>query len=342
MQINQSISEVGVFNLTAEDDDYFGQIIPLYTLSNVGRFYPNNFLMVSSSTTNSCGSFSYMGQAGVGNEIDISYTLQAQKTGGGLTLNYKGTFAKATIALVAENNNDGGNYQDRLDNFNTTSWADGEYLYSDGGSFSRAASGLPDGPFQGLQVGIKLSDNDGNDSDIAGIDMRSDASTDCSVAGDCDAIRLSNNLDLRFGQLKLSNVFGPETFALDMAVHTEYYNGTDFVLNTDDNCTNLLATNPPFSPDPASWTDNLDSGDTAPTLINDIASGIGNIRFDAAGLGNEGSVIFEYDTSAITSLPWLNTENDDDADFADNPFGKVTFGQFRGNDRMIYWREIVR
>jgi MSHA biogenesis protein MshQ len=346
VQINQSISEVGVFNLTAEADDYFGQIIPLSTLLNVGRFYPNNFLVASSSTTNSCGGFSYMGQTGGGNEIDISYTLQAQKTGGGITLNYKGAFAKATIALVAENNNDGGNYQGRLDNFNTTSWADGEYLYSDGGSFSRAVSGLPDGPYQDLQVGIKLSDNDGNVTNIAGLDIRSDASTDCSVAGDCDGKWLGNNLDLRFGQLKLGNVFGPETFALDMAVHTEYYNGTDFVLNTDDNCTVLFDTDPPLSPVALSWTGNLGVGETTPNIITNITGGKGVIRFDAAGLGNDGSVIFEYDTTTLvspaTDLPWLNTENDDDADYADNPFGKITFGQFRGNDRMIYWREVVR
>jgi MSHA biogenesis protein MshQ len=62
--------------------------------------------------------------------------------------------------------------------------------------------------------------------------------------------------------------------------------------------------------------------------------------FDEAGLGNEGSVIYRYDTN--TYLPWLNTENDNDGNYADNPFGKITFGQFRGTDRMIYWREIVR
>jgi MSHA biogenesis protein MshQ len=342
VQINQSISEVGVFNLTAEDDDYFGQMIPLSTLSNVGRFYPNNFLVVSSSTTNSCGSFSYMGQAGVGNEIDISYTLQAQKTGGGITLNYKGAFAKATIALVAENDNDGGNYQARLIDYNSTSWASGEYLYSDGGQFTRAASGLPDGPYQDLQVGIKLTDNDDNVTNMAGLDMRSDASTDCSVAGDCDGKWLGNNLDVRFGQLKLSNVFGPETFSLDMAVQTEYYDGTSFILNTDDNCTALFDTAPPLSPVALSWTDNLSAGETTASLSSGatMSAGLGTFSFSAAGLGNEGSVIYQYDTG--TYLPWLNTENDDDADYADNPFGKITFGQFRGNDRMIYWREVVR
>ena len=75
-------------------------------------------------------------------------------------------------------------------------------------------------------------------------------------------------------------------------------------------------------------------------MSSNISSGVGEITFDAAGLGNSGSVIYEYDT--INNLPWLSIENDGDADYGDNPFGKITFGQFRGNDRVIYWREIVR
>lgn len=336
---NQTLTEVGIFNLTAVANNYYGEIIDPFTLSNVGRFYPENFIMTASSTTNSCGSFSYMSQTD--NEIDISYTLQAQRFGGGITLNYEGAFAKANMTIVAEDNNDGGAYhQTRLSGFNSTSWNNGEYLYSDGGSFLRATSGLPDGPYQNLQIGLQLSDNDGDDSILTGLDMQSDTNTDCDVIGDCDAKSVGNNLDLRFGQMKLSNAFGPETFDLDMIVRTEYYDGTGFVLNTDDNCTEIFATEPELSPLAASWTDNLAVGDTTPSLINTIASGIGKVRFSDAGLGNAGSVTFQYDTN--TFLPWLNTENDDDADYADNPFGKITFGQFRGNDRMIYWREIVR
>jgi MSHA biogenesis protein MshQ len=91
-----------------------------------------------------------------------------------------------------------------------------------------------------------------------------------------------------------------------------------------------------------SWTDQLVAGETTPSLSSGITmtSGLAEFSFSAAGLGNEGSAIYQYDTN--TYLPWLNTENDADADYADNPQGKITFGQFRGNDRMIYWREVVR
>jgi MSHA biogenesis protein MshQ len=336
VQINQSISEVGVFNLSVSDDDYFGQTIPVFTLLNVGRFYPENFLSSSEGPVNSCGSFSYMSQPG----LKIEYSLQAQQAGGGQTFNYKGSFAKATIAMVAENDNDGGNYQARLLGYTAANWIDGEYVFVDTGQFSRAAN--VDGPFRMLQVGILFSDNDGDDSNIVGLDMRSDTSSDCNAIGDCNAVWLGKNLDIRFGQLMLSNVFGPVIFSLDMEVQTEYYDGTHFVLSTDDNCTSLSITSPSFSQLPLSWTGNLATGDTAPSLVTNLSAGKAEFRFSAAGLGNEGSVIFEYDTNTATNSPWLNTENDADADYDDNPLGTITFGQFRGNDRIIYWREIVR
>ena len=345
---NQSISEVGVFSITATPSSYYGETITPDTLTNVGRFYPASFSLISSSLTNSCSSsdFSYMDQPG----INISYSLEARNVAGNKTQNYHGGFSKATLSLVAENDNEGINYASRLSDFSSTNWSQGSYVYSDDGWFSRLASGTPDGPYQTLQVGIQLEDNDGDVSALTGLNMRAGTSTDCSANGNCDALALADSLDVRFGQLKLNNVFGPETSPLDMVVQTEYYDGTSFVLNIDDSCTVLGTTSP--SPFPAdsfkavtnSYIDELDAGETTPTLISNISSGIGVIQFSAAGVGNHGSVTYLYDT--ITYLPWLNTENDDDASdatsYADNPYGKITFGQFRGNDRRLYWREIVR
>jgi MSHA biogenesis protein MshQ len=337
--VNLSWDEVGIIDIDVSLDNYlsasganiFGQT------DNVGRFYPDYFLISVGSITNSCGSFSYMDQP----NIAIDYTLQAHKKNGGVTENYTSDFAKATMNLVAENDNDGGAYQGRFNDFGVSSWSGGEYIYIDSGSFLRDLSSLPDGPYSTLEVGIILDDNDGDVSNIlaSDLDMKATTDTDCTVADDCDA-QLIGELDVRFGQLKLSNVFGPEVSDLDMNVQTEYFDGTDFVLNTDDSCTVLFDTDPPLTADSSSYTDNLVDGETTPTLDSNVASGLGVIQFSSAGLGNEGSVIYGYDTD--TYLPWLNTENDNDGDYADNPFGRVTFGQFRGTDRIIYWREIVR
>jgi MSHA biogenesis protein MshQ len=332
--------EVGIIDVNVLLDNYLaasGANI-LGDKNNVGRFYPDHFTLVSSDLSDSCGTFSYMNQP----NIDIAYTLQAKNIMGGKTEYYAGNFVKMNpstdINFVSENNNNGGSYQARVNGFGATNWGGGEYIYSHSGSFSRSALG-PDGPYQNLQIGIQLNDNDGNVSLLENLDMRADTSVNCTALGDCDAKRLdiSDNLDLRFGQLKLSNAFGPETFDLDMAVQTEYYDGTDFVLNTDDSCTVLLDTSPSFSPSANSWTDNLDDGETSPSLLKNITAGKGTFSFSAAELGNEGSVKFVYDTSntGINGLPWLNTENND------NPSGKITFGQYRGSDRIIYWREVM-
>ncbi|OUS41056.1 hypothetical protein A9R00_02920, partial [Oleispira antarctica] len=290
--------EVGIIDINLILDNYLsaaGANI-IGQANNIGRFYPAQFIMTLSSTTNSCGSFSYMGQTAPDTEFDIRYTLEAHKTGGGLTQNYTGAFAKATpadhINIVAENNNDGGSYQSRLENLADDAWLNGQYIYSDSGYFSRGI--VVDGPYQLLQLGIQFTDNDGDLSVLPGLDMKANSSADCNVVGDCDAW-LIDNLDVRFGQLKLSNVFGPETFALDMAVQTEYFDGDNFILNTDDSCTSLVVTDPPLSPRALSWTGNLAAGETTPSLTSDITAGLGVIQFSEAGLGNEGSVIFEYD-----------------------------------------------
>ena len=337
--VNLSWDEVGIIDIDVSLNNYLlatGANIQ-GRQANVGRFYPAQFTMLAgSSMTNACTGFSYMGQT-----VGMSFTLEAQNSANSKTQNYHGDFVKMNplndIDLVAENANDGGSYQARLLGFGSTSWNRGEYLLADTGDFSRAAA--PDGPYQTLQVGLQLSDNDGGLTLLTGLDMKANAITNCGVVGDCDA-KLIGDLDLRFGQLKLSNVFGPETSYLDMNVQTEYFDGTGFILNTDDNslsCTSLQVSSPPLSAVAGSWADNLADGDSIISLNSNITAGIGVIRFGAAGVGNEGSVIYQYSVDS-----WLQTENTGNANYDDNPKGKITFGQFRGNDRMIYWREIVR
>jgi MSHA biogenesis protein MshQ len=337
--VNAAWDEVGIIDINVSLNNYLsasGANI-LGRQDNVGRFYPDKYIMLAgNSMTNGCNGFSYMGQA-----VGLTYTLEAQNAGNIKTQNYHGDFVKMNplndLDLVAENANDAGSYQARLLGFGSTNWNRGEYSLGTTGNFSRAA--VLDGPYQTLQVGLQVSDNDGDRTLLSGLDMNADENTNCGTVGNCDA-KLIGVLDMRYGQLKLSNVFGPEAFNLDMTVNTEYFDGTSFILNTDDNsatCTSLQVNDPPFSAVAGSWTDNLADGDSTISLLSNITAGVGVIRFGAAGLGNEGSVIYQYDTDS-----WLKTENTGDASYDDNPQGKVTFGQYRGNDRMIYWREVVR
>ena len=77
------------------------------------------------------------------------------------------------------------------------------------------------------------------------------------------------------------------------------------------------------------------------TLVN----GSGQFSFSAPGLasaGNDhtGSIGVVVD---LGTTPWLRFNWDASADgsLEDAPLKTATFGQYRGNDRIIYWREVL-
>ena len=125
--------------------------------------------------------------------------------------------------------------------------------------------------------------------------------------------------------------------SLKMPVQSRFFDGHKLVLNALDQCTNLHVNTSSFGALNQSWGGNLSAGESLVSLGENIVSGRGSIVFSAPGLGHEGSVIYQYFTP-----PWLMTENDNDGDYSDNPKASVTFGQYRGTDRMIYWREVRR
>ena len=333
-------SEVGILSLSARLDDYLG-ISGLNviggTRDNIGRFYPASFIMNTDSTSYGCGNFAYMDQ----NSINLTYEIEAHRDGGGITLNYRGDFAMADILLVAEDNNSGTNLGGRLSGFSEdvtgVDWGnDGILSINESGNFSRLAT--PDGSYPDLIIGIQVLDNDADaDIPLESLDMNADESTTCDdpLIDNCSAKQIgSGELDVRFGILHLDNAFGPEASDLNVNVSTRYFDGTRFITNTDDNCTSLNLAN--YTAIVSSWTDNLEDGETLPILLTNIINGEGSITMQASGIGNDGSVQFEYATPA-----WLDSENDD-GDFDDDPFSTITFGQFRGTDRIIYWREIIQ
>ena len=76
---NQSISEVGVFTFTVTPPQYFGQTIAPSTSANVGRFYPDHFLLSDMQLTDRsdlvCAStLTYMGE-----NLQVSYDLTARR-----------------------------------------------------------------------------------------------------------------------------------------------------------------------------------------------------------------------------------------------------------------------
>ena len=107
--VTQSLSEVGVFRLTATPPSYLGTTIPSSSSAPVGRITPYDFALTNPSITAGCGSFSYMDQP-----MPTRFTVAARNRSGGTTANYREEFAPGQVALVAENGDNGVALSSRL------------------------------------------------------------------------------------------------------------------------------------------------------------------------------------------------------------------------------------
>lgn len=331
---SQSVDEVGVFNFltnpSSNPASYFGVSLAPFRLTNIGRFYPAAFRLTNTPMINSAcnNNFSYMGQ----DALEVQFSVEALNTASVRVNNYTGSFAQDTnVTLVAENDNDGSNLGGRLanvDNLNQAGWINGLASYTDSDiAFNRVLSG-PDGPYQNLQLGLQLSDDD-----AALTDLTMNAATTGSCSGNGCTAAILGSTDVRFGSLFLANAFGPETMPLSQRVEARYFDGNRFIVNTDDNaCHTLQATTPPLTTTGALAALNR-------SVQQGINAGVGFIQYDAPGAGSGGVLTVEYQVPS-----WLTTEygtNGDANDYEENPNATITFGQYRGNDRVIFWREVT-
>ena len=138
--------------------------------------------------------------------------------------------------------------------------------------------------------------------------------------------------ELRQGRWKMENAYGPETSALKMQAYPQYYSSAGvFSAHVDDQCTLV-------SPSPSAAV-TLGSGSTTLSVsspLNDAENE--NFSFSVPGSGNVGRVPVSVD---LSSLPWLRYDWDGDGSaLDDHPQVEAFFGQYRGHDRVIYWREV--
>ncbi|MDI5849396.1 DUF6701 domain-containing protein [Shewanella xiamenensis] len=352
---NQSISEVGVFQITAQaSPNYLGSAsslnIPIGYSANIGRFVPDSFLVGDVSVLPACGSFSYMDQP-----FPMSMSIKALNIGGAVTQNYFPPFSLATAKLVGENNNDGIDLQSRLSALpiNAASWSQGvatvDATYR--ANFSRVTPNIlsnlyQDGPFESLDIGVQALDNDprpnGINSYVAAPDMDAASTGTCT---NCNAKKISTQT-LRHGRVIMDNTYGPETETLKMPIRAEYWNGTSWVLNTDDSCTTAVY-GLGSQIDDTGLGYHFDPDLTTGQSIN--RSGAGSAfqmgQFDllwravtTSGELYRGQVTAPLDVPAW--LEWYWNWNGVTPTALSDPRASAYFGRYRGHDRIIYWREV--
>ncbi|MEH6813691.1 MAG: DUF6701 domain-containing protein [Motiliproteus sp.] len=337
---NQTVSEVGVFTFTAAAFTYesVSPLISSATSANIGRFYPDHFSLSGASLTNrsdigSCtDTYSYMGET-----FNTLFTLVAENVGNVTTANYAGDFAKldsyAELNLGAVDS--GTDLSSRLaagTNPASLTWpavgASGAGIGVIDVDLQLNRAGTPDGPYNALSVGV--APNDG-DAQLASFDL--------DVDGDSANERgLLGTSIIRYGRLYVKNAFGPETQDLPVPLQLQYFDGSGFVTNSDDSCSTYIASN--ASLDHSSYgSDNLEVGDTsvsAPGSATAVASGLSSLTtpllLQAPGAGKDGQVDVTYSVPDWLKFDWFGGGDV-------NPVGQVTFGVYRGHDRIIYWKE---
>ncbi|KRV79691.1 MSHA biogenesis protein MshQ [Aeromonas veronii] len=360
--VSQTVSEVGVFRMTATppaakspegstiSTGYFGYTIPPASSMPVGRFVPWDYSLSNGFITPACNAFTYMSQP-----FASGFVLTARNLQKGTTENYQGAFAKGVAEMVAANALDGVARDKRITLSPSLSWASGIASVNQQSPlglntrFDRAAS--PEAPFATLSFGLKVDDQDGGNTLLANPNMNTAVAGTCSGSG-CNAVLLGTQ-KLLYGRLQVGTAAGLASAPLAIPLQMQYYEGGNWLQNKVDQCTQLSLANQGFT-----FLNPSQTFDAATRELNlgagrKIKLGLGSSAPGGdAALAKDGEILFHFAKPDIPvripykvelakqpSQPlWLSdptSANDG------NLQGEAIFGSSRGNDRIIYRREVL-
>ncbi|MFQ1787034.1 DUF6701 domain-containing protein [Aeromonas veronii] len=351
-------SEVGVIRLGVSNfvpyPAYQDELPQLETVLRwsvpIGRFVPWDYSLSNGFITPACNAFTYMSQPFVS-----GFVLTARNLQKGTTENYKGAFAKGVAEMVAANALDGVARDKRITLSPSLSWASGIASVNQQSPlglntrFDRAAS--PEAPFATLSFGLKVDDQDGGNTLLANPNMNTAVAGTCSGSG-CNAVLLGTQ-KLLYGRLQAGTAAGLASAPLAIPLQMQYYEAGNWLQNKEDQCTQLSLANqgftflnPSHTFDAATRELNLGAGRKIKLGLGSSAPG------GDAALAKDGEILFHFAKPDISvripykvelakqpSQPlWLSdptSANDG------NLQGEAIFGSSRGNDRIIYRREVL-
>ena len=349
--VSQTVSEVGVFRMTATPpaNGYFNYTIPSAQSQPVGRFIPADFNLVSGDIVPACNAFSYMGQP-----FGVMLDVLARNTTGVQTRNYTGPFAKGEAYISVANDKDGKSLSSRLRSLQPLPWLDGRAALTTGSSeFVRLSGTQPDGPYKSLLFGLYMRDNDGDRTLIASPNFNDAVVGNCSGSG-CNARQIDSvPMKAYFGRLQAGTAAGLASAPLAIPLQMQYYEAGNWLQNKEDQCTQLSLANQGFT-----FLNPSQTFDAATRELNlgagrKIKLGLGSSAPGGdAALAKDGEILFHFakpdisvripykvDLAKQPSQPlWLSdptSANDG------NLQGEAIFGSSRGNDRIIYRREVL-
>ena len=350
--VGQSVNEVGVFRMTATPPaaGYFNYTIPPATSVPMGRFIPVDFNLVSGDIVPACSEWSYMGQPFLA-ELNI----QARNQFGETTQNYRGDFAKGDAYLSAANNRDGISLSARLRSLGDLPWKAGEADFNGPTEFARRTDGQPDGPYRALLFGLYMRDNDGEQTLIANPDFNDGQPGSCSGAS-CNA-RLIDEVPMEayFGRVQAGTRQGVATAGLAVPLQLQYHEAGAWHAMKADQCTRLSLQDGGVEFTDGSQSFDGGSGDLALDGNTRIRLGLGPIAPGAMiQRAKDGVITLQFAApDRAVRIPFridLARQPESEQQPGRRPLwlsdpdsldGMAIFGLGRGNDRIIYRREVM-
>ncbi|MCM0149289.1 DUF6701 domain-containing protein [Photobacterium galatheae] len=357
-------SEVGSLWLQA-DADYLGMTL-VQGVGEIGRFYPDHFAITASEVQDAYGVFTYMDQP-----FSLSATVEAQNARNAPTLNY-GDFKsdyKESLVLRAIDSDATGVVANELstrlsEQSRYQHWEQARQdIRQDSLSFLRLLSQelpkvtSPDGPYR-VQFGLTVADRaDCAFRGCTDFDLKTLAVRNQEGATPEGAAPLSGDIHARYGRMRLADSVGREGENINIPVTLEYWDNVQFVTNEDDAFSHVdgqhafrqgitNTESPAITVSGGEKTvvsGHSQSGDLYATgtavreqvrfwqkLVSEIPApiaGENEIKDSAAG-------------THVGAVPqrWLLYDWRGLGD--ENPSAVVTFGLYRGNDRIIYRGEM--
>ncbi|MGE6285835.1 DUF6701 domain-containing protein [Aeromonas media] len=364
-----SLNEVGVFRMTATppvatppegstvSTGYFGYTIPPATSVALGRFVPWDFNLVSGIVTPACGGFSYMSQP-----FGVDAIVVARNKEGGITKNYRDAFAKGALILAAANNQDGVDRSNRLTPL-AASWSEGTGKATGQSRFMRLREltpilTAPEEPLPLLRLGLRVADGETPETSfLADRDMNPAVTGTCQSEVNCTAKQLlipqgaNDTMIAYYGRLLASTRQGAASAPLALPLQVQYFEGGLWRANSLDVCTQIALTGGGMDFTDVNQHYDAASGDLVLQDGARIRLGLGNqapggsqTRF------NSGETWFHFaPPNQAVRIPYrivLEKQPDQplwlvDPATADHLSGEAIFGRDRGNDRIIYRREVM-
>jgi len=320
---NQTVSEVGVFRFSAQltgGSNYFGETSVGDAASNIsvniGRFNPAWFEATRIHGCNA-GVFTYSAQP-------FTAIATAYNTFSAVTQNYDGGLGFAqptTISDVGDSSNFSNNV---IANTNFSAGV---------GSRTDVTYTFPIVNTAPATINLRTIDVDA-----------------VSSSG-----QLEQSTDIHGGRIAIANAFGSELIDLSVSTTVQHYDGSNFVTFSSDTCSTLSLilskvdgslnlANGGTAGDTCIWDDAGDSGANNCTAASVLPGPVGsqyteppvagsfNLYLKAPGAGFTGNVDVTGNVDNWLQFDWRGAG-------VTNPVGRATFGIYRGDDRIIYWRE---